>query len=163
MPRKMPEPSERPEPPPEDGPPPGPQEGDTLYYGLFDDELPDAIEELQERLARKETELDQTREQLLRERKERDEERVSVLRWMLTQTFSTFLGIAIVIIAVLGAIFYQVFSVNSELREKGERLAQLELLLPSASVPSHLPATIAPSDTAPKEERSDPRPPKGRY
>lgn len=163
MPSKVPEPPDRPEPPPEDSPPPGPSEGDTLDYGSFDDDDPfEAVEELQERLARKETELDQTREKLLKERNERDEERVSVLRWMVTQTFSTLLGIAIVIIAVLGAIFYQIFSVNSELREKGERLAQLELLLPAASTSSDSSATTPPPVKAMKE-KSDRRPPRARH
>ena len=159
----MPDPPGRPEPPPEGRPPPGPAEGDTLYYGLFDDEPLDAIDELQERLARKETELDQTRGQLQEERKERDDERADILRWMVTQTFSTFLGIAIVIIAVLGAIFYQVFSVNSELRDKGERLAVLEYRLGPTSVRGSADSISDSSsqekgDTSAKE-KNDTRPP----
>ena len=143
-------------PPPVDSP-----DDEEIWFREDQDEAEylERISDLEEQLTRQILANEQLSDRLRRERKERDSERREDSRWYATQRTAVMSIAVVVVVAVLGSILFQISSLNSKLRDKGERLAKVEERLSPALTSSDLSTTITSSDTAPRKQRSDPRPP----
>ena len=146
-------------PPPVDSP-----DDDEIWFREDQDESEylERISDLEEQLTRQTLANEQLSDRLRREKKERDTERREDSRWYATQRTAVMSIAVVVVVAVLGSLLFQISSLSSELRDKGERLAKLEeRLSPASTTPLDLSATTSPPANEPKE-KSDPRQPRGR-